>query len=118
MGGQGSGNIRIYSEFPELYTGRWKNNAGISRKRAYLKRLISGSPPHCQSGVSGCNYIADERVLVLDHVVAVRRNYHSPLSELAKNLETEMTIRAREKDISNLQVLCANCHAIKTQEER
>lgn len=57
----------------------------------------------------------DFRVLQIDHIVAIRRKI------IERNVETGTRMRQRiangSRDVKNLQLLCANCHQIKTYEE-
>ena len=56
-----------------------------------------------------CGY-ADVRVLEIDHIVTIRKSGHS-----INQVSLFLAVIRGETD--NLQLLCANCHAIKTYEE-
>lgn len=62
-----------------------------------------------------CGFVGNKYVYQIDHIVPLLRNkkertYHDG-SRMWKNLATGKVSR------EGLQLLCANCHAIKTQED-
>jgi 5-methylcytosine-specific restriction endonuclease McrA len=57
----------------------------------------------------------DYRVLEIDHVKAIRRKPNDGSAESGTRLRQR--IHNGSRTISNLQLLCANCHTIKTYEE-
>lgn len=77
------------------------------RRRSYWKRKLAilealgGKCLHCG--------IADVRVLDLDHIDAAKKN-----KPAHRNYPTPIRIKLWEKEMENLQILCANCHRIKT----
>ena len=70
------------------------------RKIAILQAL-GGRCLHCG--------ITDVRVLDLDHIDAGKKN-----KPAHRNYPTPIRIKLWEKEMGNLQILCANCHRIKT----
>jgi 5-methylcytosine-specific restriction endonuclease McrA len=60
--------------------------------------------------------IDDQRVLQIDHIIPMRRR----LNKLSDNADTGVALLRRivDGDTSNVQALCANCHVIKTIEDK
>ena len=57
--------------------------------------------------------ISDERVLVIDHLKPIKR-----VGCERSGWETISRIYQGKEDMSNVQLLCANCHMIKTVDEQ
>jgi 5-methylcytosine-specific restriction endonuclease McrA len=68
---------------------------------------MGGKCSHC-----GIN---DIRVLQIDHIVPLRRRTNG-LDR--KDADTTLSMRIIRGNRDNVQVLCANCHLIKTLEDR
>jgi len=81
------------------------------RERRWMVSIMGGKCKHCGNG--------DWRALQFDHVDAKPkgRNCHSGAKSNNRNSVDELRKRAREGTLSEVyQLLCANCHAIKTYE--
>ena len=85
---------REHTRVPQRRKSYW------DRKIAVLKAL-GGKCVHC-----GIN---DIRVLDLDHIDATKKN-----KPAHRNYPTAIRVKLWEKEMDNLQILCANCHRIKT----
>ena len=55
----------------------------------------------------------DPRVFDMDHINPDLKNYN-----ITFIVQTGMSLSFLKKELKNCQVLCANCHRIKTYEER
>jgi 5-methylcytosine-specific restriction endonuclease McrA len=78
----------------------YSNREWRRQQRLDAIRSLGGACVHCG--------ITDERVLQIDHIVPIGDRKNRP-----KSVAAEM---AKAKDLSNYQLLCANCHVIKTRE--
>jgi len=88
---------------------RWKKEQRRKHKAAVLALLGS------RCSVCGND---DVRVLELDHIVPLKRNRTTNVA--AGFNGTELWRRVAKGDIKDdeVQLLCANCHAIKTADDR
>ena len=90
-----------------LYWREREPNRRTARRKSYWDRKVAilnalgGRCLHCG--------ITDIRVLDLDHIDASQKN-----KPAHRNYSTPVRIKLWEKEIENLQILCANCHRIKT----
>lgn len=57
--------------------------------------------------------ITDPRVLEIDHIDGSKK-----LRPPHRNYSTPVRVKLWAREMDNLQVLCANCHRIKTWEDR
>lgn len=85
----------------------WQRKQRRERKTAVIA-MLGGACEHCGNN--------DPRVLEIDHVVPLRRpertkNSGDAGSELWRRVLTGRVAR------DNVQLLCANCHAIKTLDD-
>ncbi|GAF81826.1 unnamed protein product [marine sediment metagenome] len=87
------------------YQRKWRRNKYIKERKIVLK-LFGGKCVLCGN--------SDERVLEIDHIKPlIRKN--------SKELCGSLLIHAiifRKVDVKNLQLLCSNCHRIKTFDDR
>jgi len=81
------------------YDRKWHRLKYIQNKKKAL--ALFGS--RCKCGID------DYRVLVFDHIVQIRRK-----GKERAGAELIRAILNGTEDKSNIRVLCANCHAIKT----
>ena len=66
------------------------------------------------SGCAKCGYNENVAALQFDHIVALKLGWGGR----KKRTGPKSSVQARElMNDPNVQVLCANCHAIKTREE-
>lgn len=85
-------------------TKREKMREYHARLRKEAIRLLGGECANCGN--------SDYRVLQIDHIEIIKRKKKEStthfLSRIVRGLE----------DLTNLQLLCANCHMLKTYEDR
>lgn len=93
----------------------WNKRAsayGEKRRKKYWKEKIAildslgGKCVQCGN--------SDVRVLDLDHIDSSKKQYKSEY----RSAKTPLRLRLWREEIKNLQILCANCHRIKTHEEQ
>lgn len=82
------------------------------RKRHIIEREYAFKVLGNKCNICG---IDDLRVLQIDHIKAIRRKDNSDPYESGSRLRQRIYNRSR--NLKNLQILCANCHQIKTKEE-
>lgn len=63
-----------------------------------------------------CGYKEDVRALEIDHIVPLRRGNKGSLST-EKGARLHQLILMGKIDLTDLQLLCSNCHSIKTYED-
>jgi len=88
------------------YQRDWRTKRRIQEKEKSFK-MLGGKCKNCG--------IDDYRVLEIDHIIAVRRKADSLTFEVGSRLR--QIISNGTRDIKDLQLLCANCHSIKTYNE-
>lgn len=89
------------------YQREWRRRQSVKDKEEVVK-LLGGK---CNK----CGYCENINALQIDHIVP-RRKVGGTEGENGTRM-LRFIIRGKI-DIENLQLLCANCHAIKTYEER
>lgn len=96
------------------WRGHWYRREGerYERRKAHYaerkKAIIDGLGGKC------CRCGNDDpRVLDVDHIDAKKK-----LRPKHRNYPTPIRVQLWEKETGNLQILCANCHRIKTCEDR
>lgn len=95
-------NLNIQREYSKL----WR------RKRHIIEREYAFKVLGNKCKVCGIN---DLRVLQIDHIKAIRRKNNSDPYESGSRLRQRIYNKSR--NLKNLQLLCANCHQIKTKKE-
>jgi 5-methylcytosine-specific restriction endonuclease McrA len=91
---------KIANEYARKY-----QNARHQRLRNEALNMLGGKCAVCD--------IADDRVLQIDHIKPIRRRTNGESS----SWRTVSKIHQGLEDINNLQILCANCHMIKSVSE-
>ena len=93
-------------EKQKRYQRKWRRAKNLSDKIKVVE-MLGG---HC----SECRYNKSIFALEVDHVTPIRRK------QIGRDCGSELLrkIVAGQIDIKELQLLCANCHAIKTYNER
>ena len=78
-----------------------------NRRRYHLDRFKA------RTGCNNCGISGDHRILVFDHIIPLNNSQAKRVYQiLSYSLKRIMT------EVRKCQVLCANCHAIKSYEER
>lgn len=88
------------------YNRKWRAQRRIEEKEKAFT-LLGGKC--CMCGIT------DYRVLEIDHIIAIRRKVGSPTFETGSTLR--QIIANGSRGIKDLQLLCSNCHHIKTYNE-
>lgn len=92
---------KVYNEYARKY-----QNNRHQRLRDEALTLLGGECVKCNN--------KDRRVLQIDHIKQIRRKQ----SGTSSSWKTVDKIHQGLEDIQNLQILCANCHMIKSVMEQ
>lgn len=84
-------------------------NARHERLRNEVIELMGGRCAHCGNN--------DTRVLVIDHIAPIKRSKDEIGAGKKSSWDTISRIYQGKEDMNNVQLLCANCHLIKTSKE-
>lgn len=86
------------------YQRKWQRNKdAINREKSLI--MMGGKCVNCGN--------SDFRVLQIDHIIPIRRNKNKEFSREGGTRIRQM-IANGSRDMKDLQLLCANCHQIKT----
>lgn len=83
---------------------RQTRRKGYWQRKLKILEVLGGKCVRCGN--------SDIRVLDLDHIDPDKKN-----KPAHRNYPTPIRVALWEKEMDNLQILCANCHRIKTHEE-
>lgn len=89
------------------YQRHWQVKASLERK----KKVVSLLGGKCTI----CGYNDNILALQLDHIIPIRRNKKDLNKRSGSTLYRNILLG--KEDISNIRLLCANCHAIETYKQ-
>jgi len=100
-------STKCWKGFWARYEGRryQKRKAGYNARQRAIIDGLGGKCKRCGQ--------ADPRCLDIDHIDSTKK-----LRPKHRQYPTSIRIKLWEREMDNLQVLCANCHRIKTWEDR